>query len=221
MDTIAINANEALDDELKNKKQKNINSAKAAAVAGAAGIAVGGIATSMVDNGDGEIEIEESPLSVTGQHEDVAVVESLEQDAVVEVNPDDVMLNETVQETVAMGGSHTQTEHMDIYQPFANNDPIYGSGNTMTETQPEDVLIAQASAVAHEESEIIGDDSLVDAICGEPQIDSDEEPEILVGPVTENELIASSDELSETDMLSALNIDSEETNIDIQSDLMV
>ena len=75
--------------------------------------------------------------------------------------------------------------------------------------------------MAHEESEIIGDDSLVDAICGEPQIDSDEEPEILVGPVTENELIASSDELSETDMLSALNIDSEETNIDIQSDLMV
>ena len=220
MNTIAINANEALDDELKNKEQKTINASKAAAVAGAAGIAVGGIATSMVDNGDGDIEIEESPHSVTGQHENVAEVESLEQDAVVEVNPDDVMLDETVQETVAMGGSHTQTEHVDIYQPFANDDPINGSENTITETQPEDVLIAEATAVVHEGSEIIGDDSLVDAICGVSQIDSEEEPDIFVDPVTENELIASSDELSETDMLSALNIDSEGTDIDIQSDLM-
>lgn len=170
MDTIAINANEALGENGKDKKKINLSdNAKAAMASGAAGLAAGAAAKAVADALGGEhvedVETasDEQTSSQTVQPEEPVVAENV----VAEVNPEEVMLEEPVAEpsteTDMIAESVTQPEVEDEYRPFANNDHI--SEEVLPEPQPEEVLIAESTEIeAAPES-----DSAVDQICGLPE----------------------------------------------------
>jgi len=180
MDTIAINANETLNEQGQEKKKFKVsNAARTAMSTGTAGLAAGAAAKTAFDalTGDKAATDEEQPAqhdAHIAQHEEVAAAESI-----AEVNPDDVMLEEPVAEpsteTDMIAGAEPQAETGEEgeYQPFANNDRI--EDDVLPEPQPDEVLIAENAEV-----EVVAeDDPTVDLICGLPET----EPEILVDPV--------------------------------------
>lgn len=170
MDTIAINANEALGENGKDKKKLNLSdNAKAAMASGAAGLAAGAAAKAVAEalggehGEDVETTSDEQTSSQTVQPEEPVAAENV----VAEVNPEEVMLEEPVAEpsteTDMIAESVTQPEADDDYRPFANNDHI--SEEVLPEPQPEEVLIAENTEIeAAPES-----DSAVDLICGLPE----------------------------------------------------
>lgn len=173
MDTIAINANEALNEEGQNKKKVNISeNAKAAMAAGVTGIAAGIGAKAVVDalnhDSDEDTASETEGRQGVSHEEPVAGEETTAatEEIIAEVNPDEVMLEEPVAEIsaetdmIAEAVTHPGAE--DDYRPFAGNDRI--TDEVLPEPQPEEVLLAENTEVeaVHE------DDSAVDLICGVP-----------------------------------------------------
>lgn len=185
MDTIAINANDALNEQGQDKKKFKVSdTAKAAMATGAAGLAAGAAAKSAYDALTDDKEDEQA----TGIEEQTVPQEEVTAETmaepVAEVNPDEVMLEEPVaeasSETEMIAEAHPQEEGPG-YEPFASNDQI--GDETLPEPQPDEVLIAENTEV-----EVVAeDDPTVDLICGLPET----EPEILVDPVyPEDELLA-------------------------------
>lgn len=174
MDTIAINANEALGENGQDKKKLNLSdNAKAAVASGAAGLAAGAAAKAVADalgreqGEDVEATSDEQTSSQTVQPEEPVMESVATENVVAEVNPEEVMLEEPVAEpsteTDMIAESVTQPEVEDEYRPFANNDHI--SEEVLPEPQPEEVLIAESTEIeAAPES-----DSAVDQICGLPE----------------------------------------------------
>ena len=182
MDTIAINANEALGENGKDKKKLNLSdNAKAAMASGAAGLAAGAAAKAVADalggehGEDVETTSDEHTYSQTVQPEEAVAAENV----VAEVNPEEVMLEDPVAEpsteTDMIAESVTQTEADDDYRPFANNDHI--SEEVLPEPQPEEVLIAENTEI----EAVPESDSAVDLICGLPE-QEEVTPEDIVYP---------------------------------------
>lgn len=180
MDTIAINAGEALNEDGQAKKKLNISdTAKAAMATGAAGIAAGMAAKSMADS-FGEDTAEETAAvteAQSAQSDEMATEIESAESVVAEVNPDDVMLEEPVAEpsleTDMTAEAVPQSGEEDTYRPFASNDNL--SDDVLPEPQPDEVLIAENTEV----DVIAGLDPSVDIICGMPET----EPEIIDEPV--------------------------------------
>ncbi len=180
MDTIAINANEALNEGGQDKKKVNISeNAKAAMAAGVTGLGAGigakAVADALNHDPDGDI------VSEIGDIQDVSHEETAAGDAtaageettaateetIAEVNPDEVMLEEPVAEIsvetdmIAEVVTHPVAE--DDYRPFAGDDRI--TDEVLPVPEPEDDLLAENT----EEIEAVPeDDSAVDMICGVP-----------------------------------------------------
>lgn len=180
MDTIAINAGKALNEDGQDKKKQKISdTTKAAMATGAAGIGAGVAAKSIVDSLKGDIADETS--AVTGvqsaQTEEVAVENESAGAVAAEVNPDDVMLEEPVAETSPetdmIAETVPQSGEEDEYRPFASNDNI--SEDVLPEPQPDEVLIAENTDV----DVIVEEDPSVDLICGM----SETEQEVIEEPV--------------------------------------
>ena len=174
MDTIAINAGEALNEDGQAKKKLNISdTTKAAMATGAAGIAAGVAAKSIADSFEEDTAGEtaaatEAQSAQTGE----AVTETEPAEAVVaEVNPDEVMLEEPVaepsSETDMIAETVPQSGEDDPYRPFASNDNI--SDDVLPEPQPDEVLIAENTDV----DVIAGEDPSVDLICGMPETEQE------------------------------------------------
>lgn len=174
MDTIAINANEALGENGKDKKKLNLSdNAKAAMASGAAGLAAGAAAKAVTDalgreqGEEGETTSGEQTSSQTVQSDESVVESVTAENAVADVNPEEVMLEEPVAEpsteTDMIAETVAQTEVDDDYRPFANNDHI--SEEVLPEPQPEEVLIAENTEI----EAVPESDSAVDLICGVPE----------------------------------------------------
>lgn len=154
METIAINPNEALNEEKQDKKKFNVNdTTKAAMAAGLGGIAAGFGAKAVVDSiaeepTNEQTSTEENPgeqsEQVAAQHEETVLDAEPMEDAIAEVDPEEVMLQEAVAEpsedidVVVESNPHTGEE--DTYRPFAANDRI--SEDVIVEPVPEEILIA-------------------------------------------------------------------------------
>ena len=204
MDTIAINAGEALNEDGQDKKKQKISdTTKAAMATGAAGIAAGVAAKSIADSLTGDIADETSAYTgvQSAQTEEIAVENESAEAVAEEVNPDDVMLEEPVAETSPetdmIAETVSQSGEEDEYRPFASNDNI--SEDVLPEPQPDEALIAENTDV----DIIAEEDPSVDLICGM----SETEQEFIEEPVNhDGELYA--DNSSGYD------------DSDIQSDLM-
>lgn len=174
MDTIAINAGEALNEDGQAKKKLNIrDTAKATMATGAAGIAAGVAAKSIADSFDDDTAEEAVAVTeVQSAHTDGIATETEPAEAVVaEVNPDDVMLEEPVAEpsteTDMIAEAASQSSEDDEYKPFASNDNI--SDDVLPEPQPDEVLIADNTDV----DVIAGEDPSVDMIFGMPETEQE------------------------------------------------
>lgn len=171
MDTIAINANEALGENGKDKKKFNLSdNAKAAMASGATGLAAGAAVKAVTDalgEEHGEASSGEQTSSQTVQPEEPVVESVATENVVAEVNPEEVMLEEPVAEpsteTDMIAESVAQTEVEDDYRPFANNDHI--SEEVLPEPQPEEVIVAENTEI----EAVPESDSAVDLICGVPE----------------------------------------------------
>ena len=205
MDTIAINANEALGENGKDKKKLNLSdNAKAAMASGAVGLAAGAAAKAVADALGGEHEEDSSDKQTSSQtvQPEEPVVESVTAENVVaEVNPEEVMLEEPVAEpsteTDMIAETVMQPGTEDDYRPFANNDQI--SEEVLPEPQPEEGLIAENTEI----EAVLENDSTVDLICG----------------VTEQEEVTPEDAVYPEEDLLADN-GSANNEYDVQSDLM-
>ena len=163
MDTIAINANEAHNDEGK-KKFKVSDTAKAAMATGVAGAVAGAAGMSVADGMTADPTEEASVTTNQESQEDVVAEAEPVSEVTAEVNPDEVMLEEPVAEpsteTDMVVGTESQHSDETGYQPFANNDQI--GEDVLPEPQPDEVLIAEDT-----ESDVVVDaDPTVDLICG-------------------------------------------------------
>lgn len=188
MDTIAINANETLNENGQMKKKNKVsNTAKAAMATGAAGIAAGAAVKTVIDALNGDIGEEHTVYTDTyAAHQEEMTAEPTEE-SLDQVNPDDVMLDEPVAELTSEADMiavvQPQAEQADSpdYQPFANNDRI--GDDVFPEPQPEEILIAGNTGV----DAVIENDSTVDLIIGLPA----QEPDAIdVAVYPENELYA-------------------------------
>lgn len=205
MDTIAINTGEAINEDGRDKKKVKLNdTTKAAMATGAAGLGAGVAAKSIVDALEENSENEVSTIT-DGHAQSEETVPEIEptEDVVAEVNPDEVMLEESTDElstgTDMLAEVASQSSEEDPYRPFASNDNI--EEDALQEPQPDEDLIAENTEV----DVIAGDDPSVDVICGLPDIGLG--PEIIEEQIlTESELYA--DNGSDFD------------DSDIQSDLM-
>lgn len=164
METIAINANEAHNDERQDKKKFKVSdTAKAAMAAGIAGVAAGAVGMSMAD--DSTEDIDDVQISTSeGQHDlqENAVMENeIAEDVVLEVNPDDVMLEEPVAEP-SLDVEVQPIDDDDNYHPFAYNDKI--DDEIIPEPEPDEVLIAENTY-----SDVMADDPTVDIVCGQQE----------------------------------------------------
>lgn len=172
MDTIAINAGEALNEDGRDKKNVKINNTTKAAIAtGAAVLGAGVAAKSITDTLDESSENEVSTIADGHSQSEESVHEiGSTDDVVAEVNPDDVMLEESVSEpsseTDMITEATTQLSEEGPYRPFAGNDNI--EGDILPEPQPEESLIAENEDV----DVIAGEDSPVDMICGMPETEA-------------------------------------------------
>lgn len=164
MDTIAINASEAHNEEDK-KKFKVSDTAKAAMATGVAGAVAGAAGMYGADNLTADSEDDASAASgPESQQEEMTAEAEPVAEVTAEVNPDDVMLEEPVAEpstetdmVVGTGPYHSEDAG---YQPFASNDRI--GEDVLPEPEPEEVLIAENT----EEDMVIDSDPTVDMICG-------------------------------------------------------
>lgn len=170
MDTIAINANEALNEDGQSKKKNKVSdTAKAAMATGAAGIAVGVGAMAAADAMGAESDENADAVAdaASSDAEEVPAESGIEEDAVAEVNPDDVMIEDPVAEPTAETDMIAETaqpsDEANPYQPFASNDSI--SEDVLPDPQPDEVLIAENTEV----DVIAGEDPTVDMICGVPE----------------------------------------------------
>lgn len=204
MNTIAIKTNEIRkEDRPDRKKTKAGDSAKAAMATGVAGIAVGVGAKTAADTlgTDTEDNTGATADTATSNTETVQLDNVIAEEAVSEVNPDDVMLEEPVAESTAetdMLAGATPYPGEDVpYRPFTSNDSI--SDEVLPEPQPDEVLIAENTY-----SDVIAcEDQVVDMIC-EVSEENQGIPEEVVCP---------------DDIISADNVSPYEDS-DIQSDLM-
>ncbi len=171
MSTIAINADESLNGNGKDKKGPKINEkASAAMAAGMAGVAAGVGIKAAVDAHRNEPEEDpiaepSKPSASTAGTSNTA--ESYEE-TVVEVNPDYVMLEEPKEEAtdnIAATEEPIQNGEGDEYRPFANNDII------------EDIVyegpLTEEVLIAENHEDLSPDDSAVDLICGLPSTDGE------------------------------------------------
>lgn len=165
MDTIAINADEILnEDGQAMNKFKVSDTAKAAMAAGVAGAAVGAAGMSMA--GEASNTPDNSQVPSEGKedvpHESVVTEPTTTDDVVAEINPNDVMLEEPVAEssveTDMLAEASTQHAEDEDYRPFANNDSIETS--EIPEPQPDDMMIAENT-----DMDVTAEDSTVDLIC--------------------------------------------------------
>lgn len=204
MNTIAINTNEIRkEDGPDRKKTKASDSAKAATATGVAGIAVGVGVMAAADTLGTDIEDKTGATAetATSTTEDAQLENVIAEEAVAEVNPDDVMLEEPVAEPTAetdmLAGATTYPGEDAPYRPFTSNDSI--SDDNLPEPQPDEVLIAENT-----ESDVIAcEDQVVDMIC-EVSEEHHGMPEEVVCP---------------DDIVYADNVSPHEDS-DIQSDLM-
>lgn len=203
MDTIAINADEILnEDGQAMKKFKVSDTAKAAMAAGVAGAAVGAAGMSMA--GEASNTPDNSQVPSEGKedvpHESVVTETTTTDDVVAEIDPNDVMLEEPVAESSAETDmlAEVPTQHIEDeeYRPFANNDPIETS--EFPEPQSDGILIAENA-----DTDVIAEDPTVDLVCNAIDENNENAEEIACH---EDVLYAEND------------IDYGET--DIQSDLM-
>lgn len=169
MDTIAINANEALkEDGLGKKKFKVSDTAKAAMAAGVVGATAGAAGMSMTDEITEDVDEVVTPVSenLHVQQESVVAETETADNVVVEVNPDDVMLEEPVAEpsleTDMIAEAQLQSNEGEEYQPFANNDWI--SDDILPEPQQDEVLIAENTNT----DVVVEEVPVADVICGMP-----------------------------------------------------
>lgn len=203
MDTIEINANEVHNEENEAKKQKDSSSSvKSTVIAGAAGAALGAGAIYTADNVIDELVIDnheniEQPEVIAEPEE---VIEDL-----VEVHPDEVMLEEVVDEPILeqemIAEDNSLSSAGEDYELFSNNVDI-SSEDVLLDVHPEDVLIAENPEV----DVFIEDDVTVDLVCGTTEPGPEEElyEETIMG---DDYLVASNDDIYIDDS-------------DIQSDLM-
>ena len=164
MDTIAINANEAHDEEGK-KKFKVSDTAKAAMATGVAGAVAGAAGMSVADGMTVNPE-EDSPVATgqDSQQEEMTAEAETAAEVTAEVNPDDVMLEEPVAEPSTepdmVVGTEPQQGEETGYQPYANNDQI--GEEVLPEPEPDEVLIADNTGA----DVVVETDPTVDLICG-------------------------------------------------------
>lgn len=216
METIAIDPNEALEEEATGKKKIKVsNTAKAAMATGVAGIAAGVAAKSVMDAPDDETDKDGGqPIKIQDSHQEAThtINESQEEAAVVtSVNPAEVMLEEHVNAPSSEVETESDaTQEVDsrngegpVYQPFANNDRI--SDEIIPEPQPDEILIGENTGL-----DVVAEGyNTVDLICG-----LSEEDVIIPGnPVCPEET------LYPEDLLCADNGQSHDSG-DIQSSLM-
>ncbi len=173
MDTIALNANQNINEEGQDKKKSKMsNNAKAAMVAGAVG-AVAGAASAAIADTLGGVDTEELATAVEeapGINEDVIAEAVNVEEQRVEVNPNDVKLEEPVAEPYTdadmMAEPEAQpqsdTDEEMEYHPSIDNDQI--GEDLPTDPQPEENHITENP----EEEMVIGEDPTVDMICGAP-----------------------------------------------------
>lgn len=174
MDTIAINANEALGENGQDKKESVLSDkAKAAMATGVAGVAVGAGAGAVIDAMNEALDNRAltDAESVQAIPQPEAETTEMTEDVIAEVNPDDVMLEQedTISSEADMiAQAEPQQGDADDYKPFANNDYIDNESEDMLpEPQPEEELIAE-----NPDGDVPVDpeaDSTVDLICGLPE----------------------------------------------------
>ncbi len=167
MDTVVINSNDSYQDEGEGKKKNKISDTTKAAIAtGVAGVAAGAAAKTIFDAktyGDSEEQITETANQAVAEEQEIIPIPEIENDPIVEINPEDVMLEEPVPdvsiETDMIAEPQPETGDGDEqeYEPFANNDTIVDE--VVTEPTSEDVYIAQNT---EEDIEIGEEDVIVD-----------------------------------------------------------
>lgn len=180
MSTIAINADELLNDGAWDNNKSELNDkTKAAMAAGVAGAAVGAGVKAAVDaynnrRGDlpaeGEDEQEVNAAQASGASQPSAQAETVS----VEVNPDDVMLEEPIAELAEedqMIEEEPRMEESNEYSPFANNDII--------EEVVYDGPLQEEILYAENLDDLLIDDSAVDLVCGlhDYTVESSDEPD--------------------------------------------
>ncbi len=203
METIAINTGDPVNEkENSKKKAKNGNSAKtavAAGVAGIAGVALGVGADTVIDTEEATTNTAENSYIAANRENNDVQEEVLSEVESTEINPDDVMIEESwddhSSEDEVLAEMHLVD---DEFQPFANNDDI--GQDLVPEVQQEDVLLAENT----ESDIIIGEDSTVDLICDSSNASSSMELDQMLADTEQNSDVDFSNEIT-----------------DIQSDLMV
>lgn len=210
---MAINPDEVLSEEKKGKKKAEVSdAAMSATMAGGAGIAVGAAAVSMVNvNSKKESATTESDNNGEN-HQQLSTEETQipvqEQEVLTEVNPEDVMLEETTEETDIIAenqspatGHHPQTGGDEIYQPFANNDRINDVGDIITPPE-DDVLIADNDIIVEDVEDVL---DIVEITLDGPSVDvPPEEPMIDDIDVSANDFLAMNDNFTVGDIQSDL-----------------
>lgn len=204
MDTIAINANESLNENRQERKKFKVSdTVKAAMAAGVAGAAAGVAGMSMAKEIIGEADEVQASVSENQhvQQENVVAETEIMDSEAVEVNPEYVMLEEPVvepsTETDMIAEAQPQHNEDEEYQPFANNDRI--SDDFLPEPQPDEILFAE--------------DANTDAVVEEAPVAD------LICSVTEEEPVITEETVYLDDDLYADN-GSTYVDSDIQSDLM-
>lgn len=188
MDTISINAGEAVSGGQEKKKNKLSDNARSAMATGAAGVAAGASAKTAYDAFIKGKPVDDTvdPHETTGtnhHHHAAAETATSEQAAATTVNPNDVMLEDPEEETVAEAVPEPETPAGSgdevAYQPFSNDDPIAAEEEVIIE--PEEILYAGDVDI-----DMIADEDL---LCGMPTIE-EEYTAYGDGPIHDDPLMA-------------------------------